>query len=233
MVQVWCAKTGSSLNNLRGHTNTVTCVSLLTAEESQGLNTSLSGTISEETGPRLALTGSSDCYLKLWNIDNGTALRSIYTFNGVTSLCYLPVQQYCVIGSEGGKVEIFTFLEENTNPLFSIKTFDSAVSSIKVGIYELSVEERLQICFFFKQLQGENLICSSLDGFISVWALKGTELCRIYQSEDVFSETGGVIYLRPILSLAVSQTEPLVFYGDEGANVKVLTWKTGKFTYSN
>lgn len=124
--------------NLRGHTNTVTCVSLITAEDSKTLNALLSGNTNEETtGPRLALTGSSDCYLKLWNIENGTALRSIYTFSGVTALCYLPAQQYCIVGSEGGKLEVYTFLEESVNPLSSIKTFESAVSSIKVVTFLL------------------------------------------------------------------------------------------------
>ena len=138
MVQVWCAKTGSSLINLRGHTNTVTSVSLQSAEDSKTLNALLCGTTSEDaTGPRLALTGSLDCCLKLWNIENGTALRSIYTFSGITALCYLPAQQYCIVGSEGGKLEVYTFHEENTNPLFSIKTFESAVSSIKVAVYIL------------------------------------------------------------------------------------------------
>lgn len=133
MVQVWCAKTGSSVNNLRGHTNTVTCTSLLSTEASKILNSVLSGTISEETGPRLLISGSSDCCLKLWSVDKGSALRSIYTFSGVTALCYLSAQQYCVVGSEGGKLEIYTFAEENTNPIFSFKAFEGPVSSIKVS----------------------------------------------------------------------------------------------------
>lgn len=132
MVQVWCAKTGSALMDLRGHTNTVTCVCLLSAEESKNLCAVLSGTTGEEAGPRLALSSSSDCCLKLWNLENGSALRSIYTFSAVTALCYLPAQQCCVVGSEGGKLEIYSFLEENTHAVFSIKTFESSVSYIKV-----------------------------------------------------------------------------------------------------
>ncbi|XP_046464232.1 kinesin-like protein KIF21A [Daphnia pulex] len=207
LVQVWCAKTGSALMDLRGHTNTVTCVCLLSAEESKNLCAVLSGTTGEEAGPRLALSSSSDCCLKLWNLENGSALRSIYTFSAVTALCYLPAQQCCVVGSEGGKLEIYSFLEENTHAVFSIKTFESSVSYVK--------------------LQGDNLICSSHDGFISVWSLKGTELCRLFKSDDLVSETGVRIYSRPILSLAVNSTHPSIFYGDEGASVKMLTWKTG------
>ncbi|KAI9560321.1 hypothetical protein GHT06_014338 [Daphnia sinensis] len=207
LVQVWCATTGSALMDLRGHTNTVTCVSLLSVEDSKHLNAELSGSISEDTGPRLALTGSLDCCIKLWNIENGSALRSIYTFSGVTALCYLPLHSCCVVGSEGGKLETYTFLEENTNPRFSIKTFENSISHIK--------------------LQNENLICSSLDGFISVWSMKGTELSRLFRSDDLVPETGHVIRCRPILSLAVNSAHPTIFYGDEGATVKMLTWKTG------
>ncbi|XP_045035104.1 LOW QUALITY PROTEIN: lissencephaly-1 homolog [Daphnia magna] len=207
LVQVWCATTGSALMDLRGHTNTVTCVSLLSVEDSKHLNAELSGSISEDTGPRLALTGSLDCCIKLWNIENGSALRSIYTFSGVTALCYSPSHSCCVVGSEGGKLETYTFLEESTNPRFSIKTFEDSVSHIK--------------------LQNENLICSSLDGFISVWSMKGTELSRLFRSDDLVPETGHVIRCRPILSLAVNSAYPTIFYGDEGATVKMLTWKTG------
>ena len=132
VVQVWCAKTGSSLESLRGHTNTVTCASLLSAEDSRNLFAALVGAGNQEKSPRLAITGSSDCCLKLWNIETGSALRSIYTFSGITSMCYLPNPQFCVIGSEGGKLEIFTFLEESANPIFSVKPFDSSITAIKV-----------------------------------------------------------------------------------------------------
>lgn len=120
--------------NLRGHTNTVTCVCLLSAEQSQELCSSLSVAVDQETlqSPRLALSASSDCDLKLWNMETGSALKSIYTFSGVTALCYLPEQQYCVIGSEGGKLEVYSFLEDQTNPIVSNTGFDGAVSSIKV-----------------------------------------------------------------------------------------------------
>jgi WD40 repeat protein len=104
----------------------------LSAEESKNLCAVPPGIVDEEGSPRLALSGSSDCCLKLWNLENGSALRSIYTFNPVTALCYLPANQYCVVGSEGGKLEIYSFLEESTHALFSIKTFESSVSYIKV-----------------------------------------------------------------------------------------------------
>ena len=204
MVQVWDAKSGSPLMNLRGHSNTVTCAQLLTAEESQELITQ--SALNVPPTSRLALTGSSDCCLKLWDIGTGKALRSIYTYSGVTALCYLPSQQRCVIGSEGGKLELYSLNEEeqSTNPLFSLKTFEGPVSSIK--------------------LQSKHIVCSSSDGLISVWTINGSELNRIYLSEDV-----KLVRQRPILCLASDQDER-IFYGDEGASVKVLSWKNGRVT---
>jgi len=137
LVQVWDAKSGHALMNLRGHTNTVTCVRLLSAQQSQALTSSLSGsdpTENETHSSRLVLSASSDCCLKLWNMETGSALSSIYTFSGVAALCYLPEQQYCVIGSEGGKLEVYNFLEEDTNPLDSQTAFEGGVSSMKVHL---------------------------------------------------------------------------------------------------
>lgn len=57
--------------------------------------------------------------------------------------------------------------------------------------------------------------------------MKGTELSRLFRSDDLVPETGHVIRCRPILSLAVNSAYPTIFYGDEGATVKMLTWKTG------
>lgn len=199
MVQVWDAKTGSSLMNLRGHSNTITCAQLLTAEESQ----SLAKDVLDVPTTRLALTGSSDCCLKLWDIENGTALRSIYTYSGVTALCYLPDQQRCVIGSEGGKLEMYSLHEEehSANPLFSLKTFEERVTGIK--------------------LHENHLICSSSDGLVSVWTINGSQLSRIYLSEDIKS-----VSQRPILCLTAGQNDRII-YGDEGSSIKVLSWKNG------
>ena len=119
--------------NLRGHTSTVTCVSLLSNEQSKILSHELYGTIDQEKNVRLVLTGSLDCCLKLWNIENGTALRSIYTFSGITALRYLPSHRYCILGSEGGKLEMYAFHEDAANPLYSLKTFENSVSSIQVS----------------------------------------------------------------------------------------------------
>lgn len=132
---MWDAKTGCALKSLRGHTNSVTCVGLISLSDSHKLADSLRGNGNEcsTDNSQLALSASFDCCLKLWNIENGNNIRSIYTFNSITALCYLPNQlDQCIIGTEGGKLEVYSFIEEHSSPLVSIKPFDGPVSSIKV-----------------------------------------------------------------------------------------------------
>jgi len=83
--------------------------------------------------PRLALSASTDCCLKLWNITDGTILTSIYTYSGITAMCYCPFNQSCIIGSEGGKLEVYSLSKDQPNPLASQRAFDGPVSSIKVA----------------------------------------------------------------------------------------------------
>ena len=76
-------------------------------------------------------------------------------------------------------------------------------------------------------MEGDNLICSSLDGLISVWLLRGSKLSRIYQSEDLVS-VGKIITVRPILCAAPA-SDSRIFFGDDGSSIKILSWKTGIF----
>jgi len=206
LVQVWDAKDGAPIQSLRGHSNTVTCVSLLSMTESSNLTSLLSGT---ESSSRLGLSASLDCCLKLWNITDGTMLSSIYTFSGITAMCYYPLNHSCLIGSEGGKLEAYSLSDEQPNPLISHRAFDGPVSSIK--------------------LVNEQIICCSLDGLISVYTLKnenGLEFCRLFHSECLVSKVGQSILTRPVLSLALTGSS--ICYGDEGVNLKLLNWKQGE-----
>lgn len=219
LVQVWDAKTGSPFQNLRGHSNSITCVSLLSTTESHDLVALLSENAENSYGndisPRLALSASMDCCFKLWNIIDGSMLTSTYTYSSITAMCYFPYSHSCIIGSEGGKLEVYSFFsDEQPNPLISLRAFDGPVSMIK--------------------LQNENIICSSLDGSISVFKLKnenGLELCRLFHSESLTTELGQAVTTRPVLSLGLSGSTAdacTICYGDEGANLKVLNWKQGQ-----
>jgi len=217
LVQVWDADTGNPFQSLRGHSNGITCVSLLSATESRDLMALVNENgCSNDTGPRLALSAAMDCCFKLWNIIDGTMLSSVYTYSGITAMCYFPSNHACIIGSEGGKLEVYSFFtDEQPNPLVSLRAFDGPVSKI--------------------ELRNDNIICCSLDGFISVFTLKNNEnqleLVRLFHSERLVSESGQTVSTRPVLSLALPgspATNGPICYGDEGANIKILNWKEGQ-----
>ena len=93
------------------------------------------------------------------------------------------------------------------------------------------------------QIQNEYMVCSSLDGYVGVWTLfadaeAGAEgqpalkPSRRYVSETLLCpSTGRPLALRPVRCLALGPDvgQGLVYYGDEGVNVKVVHWKTGPF----
>ena len=113
----------------------MTGVILLSVAQSQELGGHLDLAIGENAiSPRLAITSSLDCCLKLWNIDSGSTVASIYTYSSITAVCYVPAHLCCIVGSEGGKLEVYSFNSQQNNPLYSIHAFDEAVSSIKVSV---------------------------------------------------------------------------------------------------
>ena len=48
---------------------------------------------------KLALSGSTDCSVRLWCLNSGETLRSIYTYNSVTCLGLIANSGYIVSGS--------------------------------------------------------------------------------------------------------------------------------------
>ena len=136
-LQVRDVATGRLLRDLRGHSNGVTAAVLLSAADSldlAGRVPSLAGRPAESV--RLAVTGSLDCCLKLWNVSDGAAAASIYTYGGITAVAYAAAGRCCLVGHESGKLEAYTFCVDDgvpaTHPLYSINAFDDAISSIRV-----------------------------------------------------------------------------------------------------
>ena len=69
---------------------------------------------------------------------------------------------------------------------------------------------------------------------MSVWTLaevNGLQLSRKYVSENLKDRSGHPVSFRPIrcLALGPNVSDGPVYYGDEGANLKVVHWKSGKF----
>ncbi|KAG1678846.1 WD repeat-containing protein pop2 [Nymphon striatum] len=66
-VKIWNTADGEEINNLRGHTGAVSSVILLSAEDSKHYLSELPIPPEEKTH-RLAITGSTDCSVRVWSI---------------------------------------------------------------------------------------------------------------------------------------------------------------------
>ncbi|CAH1774517.1 unnamed protein product [Owenia fusiformis] len=198
-VKVWNCATCAEIRNLGGHSGTVTAIVLLDEQHSTiiGREYNLNDT------DRIVVSGSLDCSLRLWSIDTGSTLKSIYTFNPVTTIGYIGGAGLIVSGSDGGKLELWDPVSGET--VHSVLAFEDRVTCIHV------VEDSIH--------------CSCSDGTIKIYTVRDRTLCTMYESENVQSVTRGSLILRNILSLQVSRDK--IFFGDNGVNIKVLEWRAG------
>lgn len=79
-LRVWNAQSGQELCSLRGHTSSVNAALLLSAEQTRVLSSRLGCPAAH----RIAVSGSSDCYLNLWLALQGTLV-----------VCWLYEVVYC------------------------------------------------------------------------------------------------------------------------------------------
>ncbi len=77
----------------------------------------------------------------------------------------------------------------------------------------------LQVC-------GDTVATSSADGMIKVYQARDCRLCPVFESENVKSTSGVRLSWRHIRSLEMANH--IVYYGDDGMNIKALDWKLGR-----
>ncbi|KAF3692092.1 F-box/WD repeat-containing protein 7 [Channa argus] len=200
-VKVWHVPTATEHKNLGGHTGGVTCLSAPPLEYCKRLAWSLSLSDKE----RFILSGSADCYVKIWALTIGQCVKSIYTFNAVTALCFVPEEDgYIITGSDGGKVQAWSWHTfENCQ---SINAHQEAVTSI--------------------QSQGPLVFSSSAEGGVSVWENQcwDRDPLRLlhHWSSQVTGCGGG-----PDGRLTLSPRGDRVFLAHGRAWLKILHWRTG------
>ncbi|XP_067366226.1 WD repeat-containing protein 86 isoform X3 [Channa argus] len=154
---------------------------------------------------RFILSGSADCYVKIWALTIGQCVKSIYTFNAVTALCFVPEEDgYIITGSDGGKVQAWSWHTfENCQ---SINAHQEAVTSI--------------------QSQGPLVFSSSAEGGVSVWENQcwDRDPLRLlhHWSSQVTGCGGG-----PDGRLTLSPRGDRVFLAHGRAWLKILHWRTG------
>ncbi|XP_061632348.1 uncharacterized protein si:ch211-154o6.3 isoform X1 [Phyllopteryx taeniolatus] len=197
-VKVWHVPTATEHKNLGGHTGGVTCLSAPPPEYCKKLAWSLS--LSDDE--RFILSGSVDCNVKIWALSIGQCVKSLYTFNSVTALCFVPEGDgYIITGSDGGKVQAWSW--RTLDNCQSINVHQEAVTSI--------------------QSQGPLVFSGSSDGGVSVWKNRCTERdpLRLLHgwSGQVTGCGGGRLALSP------RGDQVLLAYGR--AWIKILHWITG------
>ncbi|XP_061770824.1 platelet-activating factor acetylhydrolase IB subunit beta [Nerophis ophidion] len=197
-VKVWHVPTATEHKNLGGHTAGVTCLSAPPPEYCKKLAWLLS--LSEKE--RFILSGSADCNVKIWALSIGQCVKSIYTFNVVTALCFVPEGDgYIITGSDGGKVQTWNW--HTLDNCQSINAHQEAVTSI--------------------QSQGPLVFSASTDGGVSVWENRFSDrdpLRLLHRwSGQVTGCEGGRVTLSP------RGDKVLLAYGQ--AWIKILHWTTG------
>ncbi|XP_049439593.1 uncharacterized protein si:ch211-154o6.3 isoform X1 [Epinephelus fuscoguttatus] len=200
-VKVWHVPTATEHKNLGGHTGGVTCLSAPPPEYCKRLAWSLSLSDKE----RFILSGSADCYVKIWALSIGQCVKSVYTFNAVTALCFVPEDDgYIIAGSDGGKVQAWSWHTfENCQ---SINAHQEAVTSI--------------------QSQGPLVFSSSAEGGVCVWENRCSDrdpLRLLHHWGDQVTGCGG----EPGGRLTLSPRGDRVFLAYGRAWLKILHWRTG------
>ncbi len=96
-----------------------------------------------------------------------------------------------------------------------------SISTDKVGVGD----RFLCLCF---QVKDHFVYSCSADGVIKVFELRDTSMHTVFVSENVKLEGSprAAVIWRNIRSLAVANQ--MLYFGDEGMNVKVLNWKDGE-----
>ncbi|KAM8869721.1 uncharacterized protein AB9W97_016918 [Spinachia spinachia] len=200
-VKVWHVPTVTEHKNLGGHAGGVTCLSAPPPEYCKMLARCLS--LSEKE--RFVLSGSADCYVKIWALSIGQCVKSIYTFNAVTALCFAPEDDgYIITGSGGGKVQAWSWHTfENCQ---SINAHQEAVTSV--------------------QTQGPLVFSGAADGGVSVWENR----CSVRDPLRLLHHWGGEVTGcggAPGGRLTVSPRGDRAFLAYGRSWLKILHWRTG------
>lgn len=74
-------------------------------------------------------------------------------------------------------------------------------------------------------MNGTIFSCSA-EGVISVHKLQDDQIICLFVSENIRSENNGHLTQRYIRGFDVR--DGLIYYGDDGTNIKVLDWRKGK-----
>ncbi|XP_018587565.1 WD repeat-containing protein 5 isoform X2 [Scleropages formosus] len=203
-VKVWHVPTATEQRNLGGHSGGVTCLFAPLPEYCRRLARSLS--LNEKE--RFVISGSVDCTVRIWALSTGLCVKSIYTFNAVSTLCFVPEGEgFIVTGSDGGKVEVWSW--DSMQNCQSVKAHEDSVTTL--------------------QSQGPLVFSGSADGGVSVWEVHHSSpapLQILHRWSSCVTGCGSPNEAH-VGQLALSPRGDRVFLADGKANLKILNWRTG------
>jgi WD40 repeat protein len=230
-VKLWDVATGAELRSFGGHLNAVTVVILLDQYDSAKLvsivadaqedrdegnilynatekrdNVGHSEALNESQVKmqQVVISASLDCCIKIWMIETGECIKSIYTFNPLTSLAYLPssfgLENLLVSGSAGGKIEVRNLTE--SAPVVSMLSHSDAITSII--------------------LDCRRVFCASADGFVSMYEMGSDSSLRLVYKSENDANSSLPIHPRAIRCMAFANQN--IYWGDDRSNIKALNW---------
>ncbi|KAJ8289870.1 hypothetical protein GJAV_G00006250 [Gymnothorax javanicus] len=208
-------KAGFRLRPLEGHSDIVTCVLAVDNLVVSGSRDTtikycrrLARLLSLGDSERFILSGSDDCCIKVWVLSTGCCVKSIYTFNPVSALTFIPEGDgHIVTGSDGGKVEVWSW--DSMDCCQSVKKHEDSVTSL--------------------QCQGPLLFSGSADGAVSVWEFLWSAPAPMKHLHHWSSSVTGCDSRNSssFSRLALSPRGDKVFLANGRASLKILNWRTG------
>ncbi|TTD18130.1 putative E3 ubiquitin ligase complex SCF subunit scon-2 [Bagarius yarrelli] len=202
-LKVWHVPTATEQRNLGGHSGGITCLSAPPAEYCRKLASALHLAETE----RFIISGSSDCCVRIWTLSSGQCVKSIYTFNAVSSLCFIAEWQgYIVTGSDAGKLQVWDWLsQENCQ---SVNVHLDAVTTL--------------------QSQGPLVFSGSTDGSVCVWKVCNGAAQPLKQLQQWGSEVTGCSNANEVTGwLRLSARGDHIFLANGRSSIRVLNWRTG------
>ncbi|XP_017324710.1 F-box/WD repeat-containing protein 7 isoform X2 [Ictalurus punctatus] len=202
-VKVWHVPTATEQRNLGGHSGGVTCVNTPPSEYCRKLASALHLSETE----RFILSGSTDCCVRIWTLSSGQCVKSIYTFNAVTSLCFIAEWEgYIVTGSDAGKLQVWDWLsQENCQ---SVNAHLDAVTTL--------------------QSHGPLVFSGSTDGSVCVWEVCDGAVEPLNQLQQWGSEVTGCSRVDEVNGrLRLSARGDHIFLANGRSSIRVLNWRTG------
>uniref|UniRef100_A0A671ST65 Lissencephaly-1 homolog n=1 Tax=Sinocyclocheilus anshuiensis TaxID=1608454 RepID=A0A671ST65_9TELE len=206
-VKVWHVPTATEQRNLGGHSGGVTCLSAPPPEYCRRLARVFD--LAEKE--RFVLSGSTDCCVRIWALSSGQCVKSIYTFNAVSSLCFIPEGEGFILTMPCISLDISGLQVWSWSSLENCQSENAHLDAVTT-----------------LQSQGPLLFSGSAEGCVCVWEVSDerTEpLHRLHVWGPEVTGCGG-----DDGRLILSPRGDRVFLSCGKASIRILNWRTGVMT---